>query len=92
MFELSNQNIAIWKKENNYFVPSSLDISCPTFNRLVSFAIPNWYPAPQHMKVAPVKCPGCKNLSVFLLTNHHGKTGSLSLDEHLYIDKRGRLG
>ncbi len=88
MYELLNQQIAGWRQEDKIFVPNSIDLKCPECSRLVSFAVPKWHPGPQNMRVGPVRCPGCQSLSVFLLTNYHGKSRTLGENEKLYVDRK----
>jgi len=87
MYELSNQHIANWRKENGVFVPNAIDVGCPHCTRLVSFAVPTWHQAVQNIRIAPVRCPGCNDLSIFFLINYRGQVGTLADGERLFIDR-----
>jgi len=87
MHKLNNQNVAGWKRDGNAYVPAAIDICCPDCTRLVSFAVTKWQPAPQNIKVGPVRCPGCNGRSIFLLTNYKGESGELGKGERLFVDR-----
>ena len=87
MYELTDHNIATWKKDAAVYVPAAIDVSCPACSRLVTFAIQAWSNAPYAMKVSSVPCPGCHARSLFLITAFEGKDRVLADSERLFIDR-----